>query len=464
MSTSSDKNGALWAGRFAKELHPLAKDFSSSINYDTMFFREDIAGSIAHVEMLSSVGILSAIEADAICSGLRTIEQEIESNSFDLTAKEDIHLAIEERLTELIGETGAKLHTARSRNDQVALDERLYLKKVIVVLEKALTELQGALIAKAEQYLKAIMPGYTHLQRAQPILLSHHLLAYVEMLDRDRGRLRDALGRFDLSPLGAAAFAGTSFPIDRDHVANSLGFAGIVRNSVDAVSDRDYIIEFVSTCSIIMMHLSRLSEELILWSTKEFDFAIMDDSITTGSSIMPQKKNPDMAELIRGKTGKVYGALVNILTIMKGLPLAYNRDMQEDKQPIFDAAKTTTDCVKMMSVVIDNTLFKTDSMTKALMNGYLTATELADYLVRKGSSFRNAHHITGMIVSHCEKLQCELSSLDLATLQSYSELIGEDVFSCLSFENSIASKRSAGSTSYESVDEQIEYWKTLLAA
>lgn len=464
MSTSFDKNEALWAGRFARELHPFAKSFSSSINYDKMFFREDIAGSIAHVQMLASVGILSSIEADAICTGLRAVEQEIESDALDLSSKEDIHLAIEERLTVLIGEAGAKLHTARSRNDQVALDERLYLKKVIDELMNALAELQRALIAKAEEYPKSIMPGYTHLQRAQPILLAHHLLAYVEMFGRDHSRLHDALVRINLSPLGAAAFAGTPFPIDRDHVANSLGFAAIVRNSVDAVSDRDYIIEFVSTCSIIMMHLSRLSEELILWSTKEFDFVAMDDSITTGSSIMPQKKNPDMAELIRGKTGKVYGALVNIMTIMKGLPLAYNRDMQEDKQPMFDAANTTVGCVKMMSVIIDNTLFKPEKMTKALMNGNLMATELADYLVRKGCSFRNAHHITGMIVSYCEELSCELSSLDLHTLQSYSDLIDEDVFGCLSFEHSIASKKSAGSTSYMSVQQQIEYWKNQTSA
>lgn len=464
MSTSPDKSGALWAGRFAKELHPLAKDFSRSINYDKIFFREDIAGSIAHIQMLASVGILSSIEADVICTGLRTIEHEIENDTFDLTGKEDIHLAIEERLTVLIGETGAKLHTARSRNDQVALDERLYLKGAIIGLQNALLELQRVLIAKAEEHSTTYIPGYTHLQRAQPILLAHHLLAYIEMLGRDRNRLHDALIRMDLSPLGAAAFAGTSFPIDRNHVVNSLGFAGIVRNSIDAVSDRDYIIEFVSGCSIIMMHLSRLSEELILWSTKEFDFVVMDDSITTGSSIMPQKKNPDMVELIRGKTGRVYGALVNIMTIMKGLPLAYNRDMQEDKQPMFDAAKTTTDCIKIMSVVIANVQFKSDNMAQALTKGYLTATELADYLVRKGCSFRNAHHITGMIVSYCERLSCELSSLDLQTLQNYSDLIKEDVYNCLSIENSIASKRSEGSTSYESVHQQIEYWKHQISA
>jgi argininosuccinate lyase len=362
-----------------------------------------------------------------------------------------------------VGPVGGKLHTGRSRNDQVALDERLYLRGRIGLIADALRDMQRVLLAKAREYNGVVMPGYTHLQRAQPILLAHHLIAYIEMLDRDHGRLGDAAARMNLSPLGAAALAGTSFPLDRAMVASALGFDGIVANSIDAVSDRDYLIELASACSIIMMHLSRLAEELVIWSTREFGFVTIGDAYTTGSSIMPQKKNPDMAELVRGKTGRVYGDLVNLLTIMKGLPLAYNRDMQEDKMPMLDAVGTTLSSIGIMARMLETVTFDRERLAAATEEDYLAATELADYLVRKGIPFRDAHANVGRIVAHCDQQGARLHDLDHETLRTFSSAIESDLVDTLEPSRSIHMKRTAGSSSPSEVDAQIERWETRLA-
>ncbi len=383
----------LWGGRFKEPLAEIALNFSSSIEFDKYLYEEDIAGSIAHVEMLASVKVLTASESKRICTALKAIRKEIKDGKLKLSLDyEDVHSAIEQRLTQKIGALGGKLHTARSRNDQIALDERLFLRSAILEIKKLVTNLQRVLLNKAEKNYGVLMPGYTHTQRAQAIMLSHHLLAYINMLERDFERLQDCTKRLNKSPLGAAAFAGTPFPINRAMVARKLGFDGIVENSIDAVSDRDYILEFISACSLMMMHLSRCAEELVLWTTKEFSFAQISDAYTTGSSIMPQKKNPDMAELVRGKTGRVYGALMNLLTTMKGLPLAYNRDMQEDKQPMFETVKTTRESLLVLAHVLVHTTFDKFHMEEELRTDFLTATDMADYLVTKGIPFREAHY------------------------------------------------------------------------
>ena len=449
-------NSPLWSGRFKEGTSDLAHKFSSSIMLDGKLWREDIRGSIAHARMLGSTGIIPLDESQAIIAGLEAIAIEIESREFAFDeSMEDVHLAIEQRLTEKIGSVGGKLHTGRSRNDQVALDERLYLKRVVPELGEKISELIKTLVKKAEDNIDVLMPGYTHMQRAQPVLLSHHLLAYVEMLSRDNERLSDLMKRVDRSPLGTAAFAGTSYPIDRLQTANELGFASILANSMDAVSDRDYLIELASVCSIIMMHLSRMAEELVLWSTQEFGFASMSDAVTTGSSIMPQKKNPDMAELIRGKVGRVYGALINLLTIMKGLPLAYNRDMQEDKQPMFECIETASDSVEMMSQVIRETEFNSKRMREAASSGYLIATEIADYLARSGVPFREAHHVTGEIVAYAEENKLSLSEISLERYRIFSEKFEDDIFKYLDSRRSIEEKRSAGSTNPQMVEAAI---------
>jgi argininosuccinate lyase len=454
---------ALWSGRFTEPLADIALKFSSSIDLDKQLYREDIAGSIAHVEMLSATHILTAAEARRIRTALKQIEKEIETGKFRLTAEhEDVHLAIEQRLIQKIGPLGGKLHTARSRNDQVALDERLYLRTAIKETNKLIVQLQRVLLYKSEKYFGTLMPGYTHLQRAQPVMLSHHLLAYVSMLERDYERLSDCYTRLNKSPLGAAAMAGTSFPIDRARVARKLHFDGIVENSLDAVADRDYVIEFIAACSIVMMHLSRMAEEMVLWSTKEFGFINISDSYTTGSSIMPQKKNPDMAELVRGKTGRVYGSLVNILTIMKALPLAYNRDMQEDKLPMFETVSTTQQCLTIIAQMLVHSQFNRQRMEEELRNDFLTATEIADYLVRKGLPFRDAHAVTGRIVTHCIERRMYLGNLDLDTLHQYSKLFGPDVFDYMLPHRTVEQKKSAGSTSPHDVKRQIVHWARTL--
>jgi argininosuccinate lyase len=454
---------ALWSGRFTESLADLAHRFSSSIAQDGKLYREDIAGSIAHARMLGMIGVLTMQESEQIIAGLKSIQDQIESGDFLLSSEEeDIHMAIEKKLVEAIGEAGGKLHTGRSRNDQVALDERLYMKRVLPMIRLTLRDLQRTLVKLAKEHQETIMPGYTHMQRAQSVLLAHHLLAYVEMLERDHERVAQCYERLDRSPLGSAAFGGSPFPLDRVAVANELGFAGITRNSIDAVSDRDYLIEFASVGSMIMMHLSRMAEEMILWTTTEFGFVEMSDAVTTGSSIMPQKKNPDMAELVRGKTGRVYGALVNLLTTMKGLPLAYNRDMQEDKQPMFDVADTVSSSLQIMDLLLKESRFDVVRMRAAVEEGFLNATEAADYLVRKGVAFRAAHSITGQLVAHCAARGETIDQQDINTLQSFSGSFDNDVYECLAPEASIANKATAGSTSPTEVGKQMEYWQQVL--
>jgi argininosuccinate lyase len=454
---------ALWSGRFTEPLAEIALKFSSSIDLDKQLYREDIAGSIAHVEMLGATHILTAAEARKIRTALNQIQREIETGKFRLTEEhEDVHLAIEQRLIHKIGPLGGKLHTGRSRNDQVALDERLYLRSAIKEINKLIIQLQRVLLYKAEKYFGTLMPGYTHLQRAQPVMLSHHLLAYVSMLERDLERMNDCCARLNKLPLGAAALAGTSFPIDRARVAKKLHFDGVVENSMDAVSDRDYVIEFIAACSLVMTHLSRIAEEMVLWSTKEFGFIHISDAYTTGSSIMPQKKNPDMAELVRGKTGRVYGSLVNMLTIMKALPLAYNRDMQEDKLPMFESVATTQQCLAIVAQMLVHSQFDRHRMEEELRNDFLTATEIADYLVRKGLPFREAHTITGKIVTHCIERRMYLGNLDLDTLHQFSKLFAPDVFDFMLPHRSVEQKMSSGSTSPHDVKRQIIRWSRVL--
>jgi argininosuccinate lyase len=453
----------LWDSRFKKPLADIALRFSSSIDLDKRLFKEDILGSLAHVEMLVAKRILKRTEGALISKALKEIQKEIERGKLDLSwQKEDIHLAIELRLIEKLGPLGGKLHTGRSRNDQVALDEKLYLRSSTDNILKAIRILERVLLKQAEKNRDVLVPGYTHLQRAQPILFAHHLLAYVSMFERDHARFADCRNRMNRSPLGAAALAGTSFPIDRGRVARRLGFDGIIENSIDAVSDRDYLVEFISCCAVTMMHLSRLAEELVLWSSQEWSFAEIDDSFTTGSSIMPQKKNPDIAELVRGKTGRVYGGLVSILTTIKGLPLAYNRDMQEDKLPMFEAADTVNDSILVFAEMLTKTKFNRKRFEEDLKKDFSTATEIADYLVRKGVSFREAHRITGQIVRRCIDKKLGLSELPLKDYQKYSSAFQSDICDCLNPRLSVKQKKSAGSTAPEEVKKHINRWKKRL--
>lgn len=450
---------ALWNSRFKKSLNETALKFSASIDIDGKLYDEDINGSAAHVKMLVKQKIVSAADGKAILKALEEIRKEISSGKLKFDwRKEDIHSLIEERLVENIGERGKRLHTARSRNDQVALDERLFMRKEISQLVKMTKALQKTLLKKAEQYKDTIVPGYTHLQRAQPLLFAHHLLAYVSMLDRDVERLNDCMKRANMSPLGAAALAGTTLPIDREYTAKLLGMNGLVENSIDAVSDRDVMIELISACSIIMMHLSRLSEELVLWSSQEFSFAQFDDSFATGSSLMPQKKNPDFAELIRGKTGRVYGALVGLLTVMKALPLAYNRDMQEDKFHLLEALNTTKDCLNIASELLKNTKFNKDRFEKNLDGDFSLATELVDYLVKKNVPFRQAHHIIGSVVAACIDQDKKLNELTLPEYKKISPVFDKDIFKLLTARSSVQNKKSKGSTSPVEVEKQIKFW------
>ena len=453
----------LWAGRFREPLTDLAKRYSYSLDLDSKLFEEDITGSIAHARMLGQCAIITKEEASTIIEALAVLLSELKAKGIPKDSGcEDIHSLIEQLLIGKVGELGKKLHTARSRNDQVALDEKLYLRKATTNTIALLNSSIRALGARAEECIDILMPGFTHLQHAQPVLLSHHLLAYASMFGRDITRFEDLLQRADNSPLGAAAFAGTPFPIDREAVAAELGFSSIVPNSIDAVSDRDHLIEFLSACSITMMHLSRLAEEFVLWSTSEFNFVSFPDSLCTGSSIMPQKKNPDMAELIRGKVGSVYGSLVSLLTTMKALPLAYNRDMQEDKEPLFKAAETTISSIAMATELIEGAIFNADIMRAQLASGFLTATELADHLVAKGLPFRDAHHVTGAAVGYCVATKKELHELSLEELQQFSPLIDSDTLEVLIAEHSIERKRSAGSTATIEVKKQLASWKAIL--
>ncbi|HLE24806.1 MAG TPA: argininosuccinate lyase [Thermodesulfobacteriota bacterium] len=453
-----------WGGRFKKVTHKLVDKYTSSIDFDKRLYGEDIEGSIAHAKMLGKQGIISKQESQQIVKALEEIRGEIEKGKFPYREKlEDIHLNIEKRLIEKIGEIGGKLHTARSRNDQVVLDERLYLRREVGEILSLIKDLARAFLDLAEKNIDVIMPAYTHLQRAQPILLSHHLLAYFEMLKRDRERYIDCLKRVNIMTLGAGAVAGTSFPIDRDYVADLLNFPQVTRNSVDTVSDRDFILEFISTSAILIMHLSRLSEELILWSSKEFDFVDLGDEFTTGSSIMPQKRNPDVPELIRGKTGRVYGNLMALLAIMKGLPLSYNRDLQEDKEPMFDTADTVKSSLHVLSEMMKHIKYKSENMRKALSKGFATATDLSDYLTRKGTPFRKAHEVTGKIVRYAEEKERELIQLNISELKMFSSLFEGDVFDHITIEGSISSKKSYGGTAKENVLKMIQECQKELA-
>jgi len=449
-----------WAGRFKKGTHKVAEKFSASIDFDQRLYKEDIQGSIAHVTMLAEKGIILKKESDKIIKGLKQIKKEIESGKFPFREEfEDIHLNIEKRLIEKIGDVGGKIHTARSRNDQVALDMRLYLRgeiNEIITLIKAISE---RLVELSDENIDAMIPLYTHIQRGQPVLLSHQLMALYEMLKRDRARYVDCLQRVNVMPLGAGAGAGTTFPIDRKLVAKLLGFPEVTKNSIDTVSDRDFIIEFISASSTLMMHLSRISEEFVLWSTKEFDFVDMGDEFTTGSSIMPQKRNPDMAELIRGKTGRVYGNLVTILTIMKGLPFSYNRDMQEDKEPMFDTVDTVKSCLEVLSEMLQVIVFKHENMKRALDEGFITATDVADYLSRKGMPFRQSHEVTGKIVGYAEEKGRELMNLHISEYQMFSNLFDEDLYDFIALDGSIGSRKSYGGTAKKNVVKMIKLAK-----
>jgi len=456
---------AMWGGRFSKSTDEMINEFQASISFDKRMYHEDIAGSIAHATMLAKCGILSEKDKDAIVKGLKEILKEIEDGRFDFSVDlEDIHMNIEKRLTEAIGEAGGRLHTARSRNDQVALDTHMYVRKEIVAVEKEILNLQEALREAAEKYKDVIMPGYTHLQRAQPILFGHHLLAYFSMLARDFARFEGVYKRADIMPLGAGALAGTTFPIDRQMVQQMLHFESIYNNSLDAVSDRDYILEFLSAASILMVHLSRLSEETILWCTREFHFIELDDAHCTGSSMMPQKKNPDVSELVRGKTGRVIGHLMAMLTTVKGLPLAYNKDLQEDKEGIFDAIDTVKFSLAVYAELIRGMKVHEDVMKRAVTEDFSNATDLADYLVKKGMPFREAHAVSGTAVHQCIEQGKYLEDMTMEEYKALSPLFDNDVYDAIRAETCVKNRNSFGGTSYQQVEMQLQAAKDLLSA
>jgi argininosuccinate lyase len=454
---AADQAGKAWDGRFREKTHRLVETFTRSVMVDGRLYAEDIAGSIAHCKTLAKAKILTETETRKIIRGLDAVKRELDRGRFAFTAQdEDIHMAIERRLTEIIGPLGGKLHTGRSRNDQVALDIRLYLRTQLDKLHTQLINLQRVLVAKAAENRTVMMPGYTHLQRAQPVLFAHHLLAYVEMLERDKGRLRDARGRVNVMPLGSGALAGTNYPINRRYTAELLDFPTVTANSMDAVSDRDFMIEVASALSIVMMHLSRLSEELILWASEEFQFVDLPDAFCTGSSMMPQKKNPDIPELVRGKTGRVYGHLLNLLTLLKALPLTYNRDLQEDKPALFDALDTVASSLEVMAELMHHVQVNRETLARALEGGGLLATELADYLVMKGVPFREAHGITGRIVRAALDQGCEVTDLSLEALQGFSRRIARDVFPRLTAVAAIDHKGQVGGTARSRVEQRIK--------
>ena len=454
----------MWAGRSEKETAPIADDFNTSIHVDCRMYRQDIMGSMAHAAMLGHCGILTPTEAAALQDGLAGILSDLDEGTLTIDpAAEDIHMFVEQTLTERLGDVGKKLHTARSRNDQVALDLRLYLLDEVREIRTLTLGLLAAITDQAERYKATVMPGYTHLQRAQPITFGHHLMAYAMMLRRDIGRLDDAAARMNVSPIGCCALAGTSFPIDRVWEASQLGFPAVTSNSIDGVSDRDFCVEFLSACAVLMMHLSRLSEEIVLWSSWEFHFIELDDAYTTGSSIMPQKKNPDMAELCRGKTGRVYGDLIALLTTLKGLPLAYNKDMQEDKEAVFDCVDTVKMCLRVFTPMIAAMKACTCNMYRAAQRGFLNATDLADYLTKKGLPFRAAYKIAGQLVAYCIEHTAVLEELPLALLRQYSERFGEDVYAAIALTNCVTGRTSLGGTCVASVEAQIASVRDFLA-
>ena len=455
----------LWAGRFQKETDTAVNDFNSSISFDARLYQEDIAGSIAHATMLGKQGVIEEHEAEKIIQGLQAILKDIEAGAVEFSEEnEDIHMNIESELPSRIGDTGKRLHTARSRNDQVAVDFRLYVKKEIPVIVGMILDLEKVLVKKAEANLDAVMPGYTHLQRAQPTTFAHYMMAYANMLKRDVTRLEDCLERMDECPLGAGALATSTYPVDRFQTAQALGFRKPTDNSLDSVSDRDFAIEFTSALSILMMHLSRFSEEIILWCSWEFKFVELDDAYSTGSSIMPQKKNPDVAELVRGKTGRVYGSLITLLTIMKGLPLAYNKDMQEDKEPVFDAIDTVEQCLPVFAAMVDTLTVKNRNMQKAAAGGFINATDCADYLVKKGLPFRDAYMIVGRLVHMCIKAGETLDTLPLKDFQSVSGAFGPDVYQALELKTCVGGRKVYGGPAPDSVKTQIEHIKEFVEA
>ena len=452
----------LWQGRFQKALDPKTNDFNSSIRFDSRMFREDIAGSIAHATMLCAQGIISSEDLADILEGLQAIREDIESGKLEIDPNaEDIHTFVEGELTARVGAAGKRLHTARSRNDQVALDIRLYLRKACDDLHAQLTELISVLCKKAEQYADAVMPGYTHLQRAQPITFGHHLLAYAEMLLRDKERLQDAKKRMNVCPLGACALAGTTYNTDREMTARDLGFSGAMQNSLDAVSDRDFCMELAGVLSILMVHLSRFSEEIVLWCSWEFKFVELDDAFSTGSSIMPQKKNPDITELIRGKSGRVFGDLMTLLTMMKGLPLAYNKDMQEDKEAIFDAFDTVEMCLTAFIPMLDTMTALPENMRKAAAGGFINATDCADFLVSKGLPFRDAYKATGELVALCIQKGLTLETLPLSEYQKICDLFDEGVYDAINLDKCVNDRTSLGGPAPENVRAQVKRVKSL---
>ncbi|MBO8164338.1 MAG: argininosuccinate lyase [Brevibacillus sp.] len=453
----------LWGGRFTKPTNQLVEEYTASISFDQQMWRQDIVGSLAHVAMLGKCGILPMEEVKQIIAGLKKVKEKIERGQVTfLVAHEDIHMNIEKLLIEEIGPVGGKLHTGRSRNDQVALDMHLYLREKMLELIQLAMYLQTALLEQASQHLDTVMPGYTHLQRAQPVLFGYHLMAYVSMLQRDIERLQDAWKRVNILPLGAGALAGTTFPIDREFVAELLQFDGIYLNSMDAVSDRDFIVEFLSAASLLMAHLSRLCEELVMWSSQEFSFIELDDAFCTGSSIMPQKKNPDVAELVRGKTGRVYGNLVGMLTVLKGLPLAYNKDMQEDKEGMFDTVATLHGALALLTPMIETMKVNKERMRKAVTEDFSNATDLADYLVTKNLPFRQAHEVVGKAVLYCIEQNKYLLDLTLEEFQQFSPLIGPDVYQALQAETVVNARKAMGGTAREQVEKQIAAYRGLL--
>lgn len=446
----------LWAGRFQKETDTLVNDFNSSIQFDARLYKQDIAGSIAHAQMLGKQGIIEEHEVEQIVEGLKAILADIEADKVEFSVdNEDIHMNIETLLTQRIGDAGKRLHTARSRNDQVAVDTRLYVKEEIPVIISMILDLEQVLAEKAREHTDTVMPGYTHLQRAQPTTFGHYMMAYANMFKRDVTRLEDCLERLDECPLGAGALATTTYPVDRFQTAKALGFRKPTDNSMDSVSDRDYAIELLSALSILMMHLSRFSEEIILWCSWEFKFVDLDDAYSTGSSIMPQKKNPDVAELVRGKTGRVYGDLMSLLTVMKGLPLAYNKDMQEDKEPVFDAVDTVEMCLPVFAAMLDTMTVRTDNMRKAAGHGFINATDCADYLTKKGMPFRDAYTVTGHLVAQCTARGKTLEELTLEELKAVSELFEADVYDALNLENCMALRSSYGGPAVAETARQI---------
>ena len=453
----------LWGGRIEKETAQAVYDFNASIRFDKRLLQQDIEGSIVHVRMLGKQGILTAQEAEQIEEALVQIAEDVQDGHLIVSESfEDVHSFVEATLIERIGDTGKKLHTGRSRNDQVALDMRLYTRKQVDETATALYELLQTLLSLMEEHKETVMPGFTHLQKAQPTTLAHHLGAYFEMFRRDRQRLHDIRERMNVCPLGSGALAGTTYPLDRDFTAKELGFAEPSRNSMDGVSDRDYLIEYLAALSIVMMHLSRFSEEIILWNSNEYRFVELDDSYSTGSSIMPQKKNPDIAELVRGKTGRVYGALMALLTTMKGLPLAYNKDMQEDKELAFDAMDTAKDCIHLFHGMLSTTTFRKDIMRKSASRGFTNATDAADYLVKKGVPFRDAHGIIGRIVLFCMEKDCSIDDLSIQELQRFSEAFADDVYEAISMETCVNERLTDGAPGKEAMEKEIAQCKAYL--